>query len=333
MRWGLIGASHIAETRMIDSIRSLGHDIVGVLSSSVDHVAAFAERTGIEHYTNSIDEFLSWDMDCVYVSSTNNLHSLHAIASINAGKHVLCEKPLATSVEDAKEMNLLADKKSVVLATNHHLRSSPSHQMAKSIIQSGKIGKVLSMQMNWTICFRGWHREWLYSDIDRGAGVFFNLTVHHADLARFLLGENLISVSADCNNLGFEKPGLPDESVCVFVSESGVLVSTHESFNVPFSESSLEIFGSEGTIFIRGAMSQDPDSELYLGSEYGVEAIDCGEPYDLYAKTLVSFENAILYGHSPSSTGIDGLHSSSAAIAAQLSSREGKRIMIEGLMV
>lgn len=332
MRWGLIGASNIAETRMIPAFRALGHEIVGVLSSSTYHVDDFAQRNELPRYTDSINDFLSWDMDCVYISSTNDKHAEHAIASLNAGKHVLCEKPLSTSIEDAKNMIRASENNSLILATNHHLRSAPAHQMAKTIINSGQIGKILSIQMNWTICFRGWHREWLYSDVARGAGVFFNLTTHHADLARFLLGEDLVSVVANSNNLGFEKSEVPDESVCIFVSDSGTLISTHESFNVPFSESSLEIFGSDGSIFIRNAMSQDPDAELFLSSDFGVEAIDCGDVYDLYVHTLQKFEDAILGNGLPLSTGEDGLHSTVAAIGAQGSSEAGKRVVLKELV-
>ena len=87
------------------------------------------------------------DIDAVYISTTNEKHFPQAMAAIAAGKHVLCEKPLAMSVADAVTMVRAADKAGLVFATNHHLRNAGSHIAIRDLIASGRIGEILSARV------------------------------------------------------------------------------------------------------------------------------------------------------------------------------------------
>jgi len=332
MKWGLVGASDIAETRMIEAMRQLGHDVVGVMSSSPERGAEFAERAKLERSTTSLDEMLSWDIDAVYISTTNELHAPQAIQAARAGKHILSEKPLAMSSADAKEMISEAESHGVVLATNHHLRCAKTHGVVRDLIASGKLGKIYSIQVNHAVSLPERLRGWRLTDTAKGAGVVLDITVHNLDLVRFLLGEELISVMAANSNRGFSMPGVPDESLCIFASESGVLVSTHESFNIPHSETSVEVFGSEGTVFAKNVMSQDPVGEVILRNSDGVSVLDTGPGENLYVRLLRQFDQAVNEGGSPASSGFDGMMSMAGAIAALKSAEEGRRVNIEDVL-
>ena len=101
--WGLIGASTIARQFMVEAIRAQeGHDVVAVMSSSAERAKAFAAENKIASAHDSLDALLANPaVQAVYISTTNELHLPQVLAAAKAGKHVLCEKPLALSVDDA----------------------------------------------------------------------------------------------------------------------------------------------------------------------------------------------------------------------------------------
>ena len=133
MRWALIGASTIAAQFMIRAIRAQqGGEILRVVSSSAERGASYAAQHGIAHSGTSVEEAMSDpSIDAVYISTTNEKHFDQAMAAIAAGKHVICEKPLAMGIADAAAMVRAAEAKGVVFATNHHLRCSGSHRTVR----------------------------------------------------------------------------------------------------------------------------------------------------------------------------------------------------------
>src|SRR5436309_12088406 len=121
--WGLIGAGDIARTRMIAAIRAQpDSDVVAVMSSQIERARNYAAETNIPHAYDSLDAILSDPaVDVVYISTTNDRHARETRAAAQAGKHVLCEKPLALSLDDAREMVATCKAAGVVIGTNHHV--------------------------------------------------------------------------------------------------------------------------------------------------------------------------------------------------------------------
>ena len=148
IRWGLIGASTIAKEWVIDAIRAAGGEVVSVMSSSAERGRTYAAENAIPKSVSSVAALAEDpEVDAVYISTTNELHRDQAIAAIQAGKHVLCEKPLALSLADAKHMVRAAADAGVVLATNHHLRNAASHRAMRDAIAAGRIGKPLAARV------------------------------------------------------------------------------------------------------------------------------------------------------------------------------------------
>lgn len=332
MRWGLIGASDIAETRMIEAIRLRGHEVVGVMSSSKERGEAFATRSQLERSTNSLAELLSWDIDAVYISTTNELHAEQAIAAARAGKHVLCEKPLAMSSTECREMILAAEQNNVVLATNHHLRNAATNQTIRQLLAEGVIGRVHSIQVNHAVSLPERLRGWRLSNPEKGGGVVLDITVHNLDLVRYLLNEDMDEVTAVVSNKGFNSKDVEDESVCVFTSKTGVIVTTHESFNIQNSVPSVEVFGSEGTIFATRTLSQDPIGNVYLRTGSGEKEIEISVRENLYTVLLKKFETAIQTGSKPASDGEDGMQAVVGALAALKSAAEKRTVSLKEMM-
>src|SRR5439155_26491791 len=142
LRWGLVGASDIAATRVIPALRRLGQEITGVVSSSAERGRAYAEAHDVPWTTTGVDALLGRDdIDAIYVSTTNELHHDQVLAAAMAGKHVLCEKPLALSVDDAWEMVDACERTNLVLATNHHLPAAATHQTIRRLVAEGVVGR------------------------------------------------------------------------------------------------------------------------------------------------------------------------------------------------
>ena len=116
IRWGLIGASTIAKQYMIAAIRNQPDgEIAAVMSSSPERAAAYAREQGIPAGVSSLPDLLATDIDAVYISTTNELHLEQALAAASAGKHVLCEKPLALTAADARRIVAACKDAGVVL--------------------------------------------------------------------------------------------------------------------------------------------------------------------------------------------------------------------------
>ena len=217
MRWALVGASTIASSYMIGAMRAQpGGQVVGVCSGSAEHARQFADQNEIEASYSDLAELLALDgVDAVYISSTNEKHYDQSLTAIAAGKHVLCDKPLAMTREEAEEMVRAAKDAGVVFATNHHLRCSRSHRKIREMIEAGKVGTVLSLRLHQAVHLPVHLQGWRINDAAAGGGVIPDITVHDADVARFLLGEDPVTVVAQMTASGMGD-GVEDSAMSVW---------------------------------------------------------------------------------------------------------------------
>ena len=166
------------------------------MSSSAERAAAYARENGIAKAFSSLDELLGSDIDAVYISTTNELHLEQALAAAKAGKHVLCEKPLALSSADAREIVAACRKAGVVLGTNHHLRNAGSHRAMREAIKDGRIGTPIAARVFHAVYLPEHLQGWRLSRPDAGGGVVMDITVHDADTLRFVLDDDPVEVTA-----------------------------------------------------------------------------------------------------------------------------------------
>jgi 1,5-anhydro-D-fructose reductase (1,5-anhydro-D-mannitol-forming) len=324
MRWGLIGASTIAAQHVIGAIRSSDSEVVAVASGDQARAQEFATTHGIRVACNHLDELLGRaEIDAVYISSTNEKHYAQAMAALQAGKHVLCEKPLAMTQSEAAEMVDLATVSGLVFATNHHLRCSGSHRTIRGLIASGRIGRILSLRIFHAVHLPQSLQGWRINDPDAGGGVIPDITVHDADVARFLLGEDPVTVVAQSATSGMGQ-GVEDSAMSIWTMPSGAMVQSHESFTHPFAGTGLEVHGTHGSIFAKGVMTQAPVGEIKLVTAAGHETVPF-PAHDLYAQGVAEFLGAVAgHGH-PAATGRDGVASLAVALAVREAARTGAR--------
>lgn len=329
MQWGLIGASTIAAEHVIGAIRKQPDNaIAAVLSANGERGRAYAERHGIAHAEITLSALLARpEIDAVYISTTNEKHFDQALAAIAAGKHVLCEKPLAMRVADARTMVEAARKAGVTFATNHHLRCSGAHRAAKALISEGRIGKVLSMRVFHAVMLPEHLRGWRIDNPAAGGGVIPDITVHDADTVRFYLDEDPKRVAAQATSSGLGQ-GVEDSVMSVWTMPSGIMVQSHESFTHPFAGSGLEIHGTKGSIFARNVMTQLPTGTVTLVNADGETEIPY-DSYNLYEHALAAFNDAVAGRGRPAADGIDGVKSLAVAMAVRQSAAEGRAIDVD----
>lgn len=328
MRWGLIGASTIAAEHMLAALRNAGQEVVVVQSTTADRATAYAIAQGIPASGTDLDMILAeTELDAVYISSTNEKHHAQALAAIAAGKHVLCEKPLAMTVSQAAEMASAARARGVTFATNHHLRCSGSHRAVRDLIAAGRVGRVLSVRLFHAVHLPAHLRGWRIDDAASGGGVIPDITVHDADVARSLLGESPVSVVAQMASSGLGQ-GVEDSVMSVWAMPSGAMVMAHESFTHPFAGSGFEVHGTEGSIFATGVMTQRPVGEVTLVTAMGREPVSYAT-HDLYGQAVRDFLAAVSGQGRPAADGPDGVASLAVALAVREAAQTGTRQMVD----
>jgi len=325
VNWAFVGASTIAGQYLVPAVRAqAGGTVRWVVSGSSDRAAEFARTHGIAQSGTDLAVALADPgVDAVYISSTNEKHHAQAMAAIAAGKHVLCEKPLATRIADALAMVQAAEQAGVVFATNHHLRNAGSLRAIRKLIVSGTVGKVLSLRVFHAVELPVHLRGWRLDNPEAGGGVIADLTVHNADCVRFLLGEDPVSVVAQMDTTGLGQ-GVEDSAMSVWVMPSGAMIFSHESFTHPFAASGLEVHGTRGSILARGVLSQEPQGEIDLVTAAGTTRVEFDRA-GLYQGVLRDFGAAVAGRSAPAATGHDGVRSLQIAEAVRQAALTGQR--------
>lgn len=327
-RWALIGASDIAATRIIPAIRAHGGQISVVQSGSPEWATEYAERHGIEAWTTSVDEAVARDdVDAVYVSSQNEKHRDQVVAAAHAGKHVLAEKPLALTLDDAREMVNACDTAGVVMATNHHLPSEPAHMAMKQIVATGEIGTVRAIHVSHAVGLPERLRGWRVND-PVGGGVVLDVFIHDMAAVAAIIGGQARTVTATARS-GPDVPPAPDSVMTVVEWSDDVIVQTHDAYDNYDLPTSLDILGDGGAIRSVNSMTGDPVGEVTVYHDGVASPIEIAVRDDLYLTTIRAFDDAIYSGAQPRVTARDGLRSLAAAMAALESLATGCEVDVE----
>ena len=147
LRWGIIGAGDISRQWALASGECAGASIAAVAARDGDDAVAFAAALGIERAYGGYEQLLAApDIDAVYIGTIGRLHKEHSLMAIAAGKHVLCEKALAESAKEAREMYAAANARRVMLQDGMWTRFMPAVEHARALIEKGEIGDVLMVQ-------------------------------------------------------------------------------------------------------------------------------------------------------------------------------------------
>ncbi len=198
----------------------------------------------------------------------------------------------------------------------------------REIISAGGIGRPLIAR----IVHAGYLPEhlhgWRLHDAAAGAGAILDLTVHDADLLRFILDDEPEAVTAFAQNGGLAAAGIEDAALSLIRFRSGLLAQLFDGFTTRYAETGVEVHGSEGSLIARDCLLQTPRGTLVLRSSAGEEMIPLNH-HNYYVPGVRAFHDAIAGRGRPAATGEDGLISLAVALAAQESADSGRSARVE----
>jgi 1,5-anhydro-D-fructose reductase (1,5-anhydro-D-mannitol-forming) len=329
LRWGLVGASTIAREWMIGAIRAAGGEVGSVMSSDAGRARGFASSNGIARSTTSLDELLADpEIRAIYISTTNELHKSQTLAAARAGKHVLCEKPLALTLADAREMVAACRAAGVVMGTNHHLRNAATHRAMRAAIAEGRIGRPLFARVFHAVYLPSHLQGWRITSLGAGAGVIMDITVHDADTLRFVLNDEPDTVTALTQNAGMGATGIEDGVMGIVRFRNGVTAQFHDAFTTRYARTGFEVHGTEGSLIGIDCMTQRPVGEVLLRTEAGEQSLPL-DHMNLYERSLRQFHAAVAGQAGPSAGGEDGVRSMALALAAREAAESGRAVRVD----
>lgn len=199
MRVAIIGAGFIAGVHA-EELLHLGHEIVRVIDHNLSNAESFARKWNAQSFSTNYQDALSSDIDVVHVCTPPTLHYQTVKDALNAGKHVICEKPMCLDSGEAKELMLLADEKKCVTAINFNVRFHEACRRIKGTIDSAEFGKINLIHGSYLQEFHALPAEYMWRYIEKVAGPMRATTEigsHWIDLARYLTGLEIVEVSAN----------------------------------------------------------------------------------------------------------------------------------------
>ena len=251
VRWGLIGCGDIAQKRVAPALlESPQSELVAVSRLNTELVDEFADRFKVQRRFDRWQQLVqSDDIDAVYVATPVNLHAEQTIAAIEAGKHVLCEKPMAMNVAECDRMIAAAETNGVKLGIAYYRRFYPLVRRMKELIDSGEIGKPIVAQVDafeWFNPGSSNPRAWLLQPEISGGGPMFDFGCHRIQLLLHLFGP-LRAIKSVASTALFDRM-VEDTASASFEFSQGTVATLTVSHAVMDPRDSFTVWGSEGSM-------------------------------------------------------------------------------------
>ncbi|MFD2830418.1 Gfo/Idh/MocA family protein [Corticicoccus populi] len=335
LKVAVIGCGSIAKNRHLPEYSQNSEAVITAVCDIVeDRAKETAETYQADYYMDYKKMLKEADIDAVSVCLPNYLHAPVSIDALNAGVHVLCEKPMATSTEEADRMIEAAEKNDRKLMIGHNQRFVPSHQKARELIASGALGKVYSFRTTFGHGGpEGWSADgtdsWFFKKDEAFIGAMGDLGVHKADLIRYILQDEFTEVGAFVETSAKEKADVDDNAALILKSKKGIIGTLAASWAYTSAEdNSTVIYGEKGIL----RLEDDPVSSLiaqYANGEtvrYELGAIQSNDEGGQTTSHVIDhFVSAVQNDTAPLIDGKEGRQSLEIILGA-LESVETKRI-------
>lgn len=345
LKIGIIGCGKITEVRHApEYAENPNCQLVAFFDVVPERAKALAEQYGGVAY-DSIEALLASDVDAVSVCVANAYHAQTSIQALKAGKHVLCEKPMATTPEDCEAMVAAAKAAGKFLMIGQNQRLAKAHVKAREIIESGEMGRVITFETHfahpgpegWT----GVRDSWFFDKKVASFGVMADLGVHKTDLIHYLTGKKIVRTSAVLATLNKTfSDGRPitvdDNAYAIYTMEDGVVGTMHVSWTNYGNENNSTKMYMEGGVL---RMYDDPKYSLIVEKRDG-EVI----PYELDLLTsnkeqttggrtstgvIDAFVESIITNTPPAISGESAMHAMKVVFANEQSAQLGKAVDVQ----
>jgi predicted dehydrogenase len=325
VRYAVVGLGHIAQAAVLPAFRhaSRNSELVALVSGEPRKLRALGRRYRVEHLCNydELDALLADDVvDAVYIALPNDMHRDFAIRAARAGKHVLCEKPMAVSARDCETMIHTARSEHVKLMVAYRLHFERANLEAVRIARSGQLGELRFFSSDFAMQVRDGN---IRLQREKGGGPLYDIGIYCINAARMMMGEDPVAVW--CTTTKSRDPRFRE----VEETAIGVLRFRDErlaSFSCSFGAADRSTFTLTGT---RGSITLDPAYEYAQGLSHtlrigGREKTRHFGKSDQFAPELLYFSSCILNDREPEPSGEEGLEDVRIIEAMHRSARTGR---------
>ena len=305
VRWGLVGAGDIAEKRVAPALGGASRsELAAVSRRRAEQAEAFARRHGARRWhADWRDLVRDPDVDAVYVATPVALHAPVAIAAAEAGKHVLCEKPMALDVAECDRVIASAEKAGVKLGVAYYRHLYPIVQRVKTLLREGAIGAPVLAQLNAFERFdppSDHPRAWLLDPALSGGGPMFDFGCHRIEVLLNLFGD-VAEVEGVRANVLFDRR-VEDAAVATLRFAPGPLAVVSVAHAAAEPQDTLDVFGSEGSLHV----AKLNGAELRIVRD-GTERVELHPaPHNLHLPLIQQFVDAVLDDATPAVNGVAG---------------------------
>ena len=288
-RWGMIGSSGWAEHTFTPAIaRARNNQLVAVLGSKQAGADAFAVKHPVEAAYSSLEQFLAHpNLDAVWVASPPDLHSAQTLAALAAGKHVLCEKPMAVSVAECKAMTKAAAAADRELRIGFNNRSHPALQKLAKAIAGGRFGEPLEARVQVYHPYATPPPAWRQNKKRSGGWAIGDIGTHLLDVLRWMLGAEAAAVAGQLSNRcwGFKT----DDHAAVNVRfKNGAIGNMTACTGAAGGAPRVEFYGTKGYFALRGGLFGMP-GDLETGLKGQAAKFEKVEAFDTYTGEVEAF--------------------------------------------
>ena len=345
LKVGIIGCGKIAQVRHApEYLENPNCSLEAFYDVDFERARRFAEEFGGKAYA-SMEELLAADLDAVSICTANIYHAQGAVAALKAGKHVLCEKPMAMNLEDCELMARTAREQGKILMIGQNQRMASAHVERKRILDSGEVGKLITFQTSfrhpgpegWT----GQKNSWFFDKKIAAFGAMADLGIHKTDLLIYLTGQKVVKTFARLETLDKKYPdGTPvsvdDNAICTYVLENGALGTMTVSWtNYGTEDNSTRLYCTEGVI----RMYDDPEASLIVEKRDGtVERFALDQLTSNKDQTggkrtstgvIDAFVDSLMNGKPSPISGESVIPAMKAVFANERSAKEGRMVDVE----
>jgi 1,5-anhydro-D-fructose reductase (1,5-anhydro-D-mannitol-forming) len=338
--WGIVSTGKHPDIKIAPAIAAAdGGDLVAVYSRDQDRAEAFAQKHDVRVAYSQLGDLLKDSrVDGVFVASPNALHAEHVGQAAAAGKHVLCEKPMATTIADAVRMVHACRRAGVALGVAFNLRQHPAYRRARELVAAGALGRIVLAQAQWAFGVRGRDGSpprtpltqwWDTPELIGGASTMMGTGVHSVDLLRFVLGAEVAEITAVTDGQTVARP--LEQLACLTLRfDNGTLGQVVASRLLPDSRNDFRVYGITGLISGHHSMWEARTGHFETTSDTVNETADYPEALlPNYVAEIEDFQRAAATGGQPAPTGLDGLRVVEVTLAMIESARTGRSVKIE----
>lgn len=347
LKWGVIGCGGIAARRTIPEFKKMvaNAELVSVMDISAQRAQAVAQQFGIPHWCATERELLKQPVDAVYVATPPNVHCRQVVQAAKAGKHILCEKPMAITIRETDRMEAACRKAGVKFMLGFCMRNNVYHKKARELVQSGAIGQMVMGRAELTCWFPPIPGAWRQDIAVSHGGALIDMGTHCLDILEWIIGGRIVEVTGfqDLRIHAYPTP-IEDTSTILVRFNNGAHGIIDNYFNIPdaAAQNCLELYGTKGAIIGQGTIGQDPTGKMFsilqsAATGYNanqVRNVDAQrqeyqlEGIGLYGQMIDSFSRCIVDNTEPPVTLADGQHSIAVVQAIYESVRKRKVVKV-----